>query len=106
MALPWPQWASRCFSSGSQPGSGGPIVEYVWDFGDGNQDNSGPAVSYTYTSPGTFTVTLTIADRQGQSDTAEWPIQISAAVEPPPQPTENRSPNDFRRLSKHQKQSQ
>jgi PKD repeat protein len=83
------------FSSGSQPGSGGPIVEYVWDFGDGNQDNSGPAVTYTYTSPGTFTVRLTVADRQGQSDTAEWPIQISAAVEPPPQPTDELRPGQL-----------
>jgi len=77
------------FSSRSQPGSGGPIVEYVWNFGDGiGQDNSGPAVNYTYTTPGSFTVTLTVSDAQGQSDTVEWGIQISAAVEPPPEATD------------------
>lgn len=73
------------FSSSSQPGSGGPIIEYLWEFGDGNRDNSGPAVTYTYTNAGPFTVRLTVSDAQGQGSTADWPIQISAAVEPPPE---------------------
>jgi PKD repeat protein len=83
------------FSSSSQPGSGGPIIEYLWEFGDGNRDNSGPAVTYTYASPGAFIVRLTVSDAQGQGSTADWPIQISAAVEAPPAPTEELSPEQL-----------
>ncbi|MCP4357946.1 MAG: PKD domain-containing protein, partial [Chloroflexi bacterium] len=74
--------------SASQPGSGGPIVRYQWEFGDGNSDGSGPVVNYTYAAPGSFTVKLTVKDEQGVTGMTEWPVQISAAVEPPPEQTE------------------
>jgi PKD repeat protein len=69
--------------SGSQPGSGGPIVRYAWDFGDGNSAD-GPAVNHTYTTPGSYTVRLAVVDEQGESGVTESPVEISgASIEPP-----------------------
>jgi PKD repeat protein len=69
--------------SGSQPGSGGPIVSYEWDFGDGNTA-AGPAVNYSYTTPGSYIVRLTVTDEQGEAGVTETPVEISgASIEPP-----------------------
>ncbi len=38
------------------------IIDYEWDFGDGSQNGYGETVSYTYTTEGTYTVTLTVTD--------------------------------------------
>ena len=43
------------------------IVRYEWDFGDGST-GIGKKPTHTYTSLGTFTVTLTVYDVVGQSD--------------------------------------
>jgi len=52
----------------------GTIILYEWDFdGDGVYDLSTTTpsiVSYTYTTPGTYTVTLRITDHDGFMDTA------------------------------------
>jgi hypothetical protein len=47
-------------------GSTGPIVQYYWDFGDG-QTASGPTVSHEYRRPGKYKVTLTVVDREGHT---------------------------------------
>jgi len=44
------------------------IMSYVWDFGDG-QVGSGAAPSHTYATGGVFTVTLTVTDDLGLTDT-------------------------------------
>jgi PKD repeat protein len=69
--------------SGSQPGSGGPLGSYQWDFGDGGTDSSGPVVNYAFSDAGSFTVSLTVTDEQGITGVTEWSIEISdASVEP------------------------
>ena len=55
------------------------VVSWVWDFGDG-QSGSGPAVSHSYASPGTYTLSLTITDARGCS--ASQPATVSVAVPP------------------------
>jgi len=46
----------------------GTIVEYFWDFGDGNTA-TGIKVSNTYSESGVYTVTLTVTDDDGATDT-------------------------------------
>jgi len=47
----------------------GQIVNYFWDFGDGNTD-AGNIVTHAYLDNGTYTVTLTITDNDGLKDKA------------------------------------
>jgi hypothetical protein len=66
----------------SQPGTS-PIVRYDWDFGDGNK-GSGAVVRSVYRSPGNYTVTLTVTDQDGLTDTVPAQIEILSAATPEP----------------------
>ncbi|UCG25718.1 MAG: META domain-containing protein, partial [Chloroflexota bacterium] len=68
--------------TGSQAGSS-PIVDYQWQFGDGAQ-GSGPTVQYAYGNPGNYTVSLTVIDQLGLSNTTSQAIAVSAAADQPP----------------------
>ncbi|MCD6383910.1 MAG: PKD domain-containing protein, partial [Thermoplasmata archaeon] len=46
----------------------GKIVNWLWDFGDGNHAN-GKNVSHVYTRPGKYTVSLTVVDDYGSNNT-------------------------------------
>ncbi len=44
----------------------GSIINYTWDFGDGNTTmTTSPAMTHTYTMPGNYNVTLTVTDEFG-----------------------------------------
>jgi YVTN family beta-propeller protein len=46
----------------------GVVASYAWDFGDGqSQAIAAPVATHTYAAPGTYTVTLTVADEEGCS---------------------------------------
>ena len=65
----------------------GTIVQYIWTWGDGSPDTIGtPTASHTYTSAGTYTITLRVIDNQGGSGTTTQSIIVTAAVLPPPPP--------------------
>jgi PKD repeat protein len=50
-------------ASGSKPASGAQISDYHWSFGDGQSDDTQSAVdSHSYSTPGTYTVTLAVYD--------------------------------------------
>lgn len=47
----------------------GDIIDYVWTFGDSTTGN-GPVVEHVYAALGSYTVTLTVTDTQGNTSTA------------------------------------
>jgi PKD repeat protein len=55
----------------------GVIVDYHWDFGDGNTDNgANPDMDYAFSSPGVYTVTLTVTDAGGNIDSDSITITV------------------------------
>lgn len=62
----------------------GTIVNYFWNFGDGNfhTTNSGAPFSHTYSAPGTYYVSLDVWDNNGgQAYTGSAPVHIG--ITPP-----------------------
>ena len=69
-----------CPMSGStSTDSDGTITGYLWDFGDGNSA-TGVAPGHTYTTAGTYDVTLTVTDDDGATDVATTELTVG----PPP----------------------
>jgi serine protease len=66
--------------SGSTAGDAA-IVSYEWTFGDGNI-GSGQTTSHSYASGGTYTVTLTVTDGNGLSDSTSDTVSVSEPVGP------------------------
>lgn len=56
----------------------GKIVRYLWDFGDGSS-GSGEIVQHQYTDPGTYSVSLTVADDGGAMTTRTKEDMISVS---------------------------
>ncbi|MEN8167519.1 MAG: FG-GAP-like repeat-containing protein [Pseudomonadota bacterium] len=56
--------------------SEGTIVDYDWDFGDGNQ-GQGVTVSHLYSAAGDYTVMLTVTDDQGVSDEVSHLVTVA-----------------------------
>ncbi|MDH4169391.1 MAG: PKD domain-containing protein [Acidimicrobiia bacterium] len=61
--------------------SSGSPDSWNWTFGDG-ATATGSSVTHRYTSPGRYTVGLTVANSEGSSF-AEAVIQVAASIEPP-----------------------
>jgi PKD repeat protein len=55
--------------SGSSDGDG-TIVSYAWDFGDGSTAGSGVNPSHSYATAAIYTVSLTVTDNSGLTNTA------------------------------------
>jgi len=51
------------------------IVSYDWDFGD-RTDGTGKIVQHTYTTAGTYIITLTVTDNEGGTDSAQYTLEI------------------------------
>lgn len=57
------------------------VTAWSWDFnGDGTADATTANASFTYTTAGTFDVSLTVQDAQGLSQTKTGAITIAAAI--------------------------
>lgn len=63
----------------SSSDSDGSIVSYAWDFGDGSS-GSGSSQHHTFTAAGNYTVTMTVTDNEGATDSTSVVISVS---EPP-----------------------
>ncbi len=65
------------FDGSKSADSDGWISSYSWDFGDGTV-GSGRVVSHAYGSPGTYTVSLTVTDNSGITDTTTTTVTVIA----------------------------
>jgi PKD repeat protein len=65
-----------------------PIVQWLWDFGDGTTDtNSGMGVPHIYQAPGQYPATLVVVDENGlQSEPSTQLVVVNPPPEPEPQP--------------------
>jgi hypothetical protein len=90
-------------ASASKPATGGQIIDYHWDWGDGQIDDAPtPIDSHTYPAPGIYTVTLSLLDRgctPGPTPTCSYArgkpvsakVRITAPT-PPPSTTTRKPP--------------
>ena len=67
----------RFTSSATDPD--GDQVSTVWDFGDGQQAG-GADIGHTYTTPGTYTATVTVRDPGGLTDTESIQITVTGST--------------------------
>lgn len=59
-------------------------ASYVWDFGDGTPPiTAGPAVSHTYTSAGTFSISLKAINKAGETVGSPQSVLVTAPVTTP-----------------------
>lgn len=78
--VPWTAVFSGLESSGGED----EIVSWAWDFGDGDTGD-GPSIEHTFTSPGTFTVSLVIGTSGGARADASITVSAQFADTTPPQ---------------------
>lgn len=65
--------------SSASSDSDGTIVSRSWDWGDGSTDDVGVTAGHTYTSAGSYTITLTVTDDDGATGVATKVVTVSAA---------------------------
>lgn len=72
------------FDSGGAVGTdGATLASYRWDFGDCSAPASLPNPSHVFTAAGSYTVSLTVTDSNGLSDTAYHDVVVTAFNHPP-----------------------
>jgi kumamolisin len=72
-------------SFSAQVTSGGPAVRYAWDDGVGDGEiGASPSYAPTFKAAGTYTISVTVSDANGNSDNAETSVVISGGTPPPP----------------------
>lgn len=70
------------FDASQSSDAEGPIANFSWDFGDGNQ-KTGQVVQYIFTEEREYQVTLTVTDADGARDVASQLVNVTAGNWPP-----------------------
>jgi PKD repeat protein len=70
------------FDATSSYDADGTIASYQWSFGGGPTE-TGSIVYHQYTAAGLYTVTLTVTDNQGLTNSASKQVQIGTVLQPP-----------------------
>ena len=72
---------SFAFSSAGSGDTDGSIIAYAWDFGDGATSTAANP-SHSYSTPSTYTASLTVYDDRGGSDTDTVDVVVVSNVAP------------------------
>jgi PKD repeat protein len=58
-----------------------PIVNYVWNFGDGNTTSGNyPTITHTYTAAGSYTVILNVTDASGFTSDVAYTVTVQSKL--------------------------
>jgi parallel beta-helix repeat protein len=109
---PWSPWPIASFTYYPEPPyasetvtfdastSYGDIIRYEWDFGDGAPKviESDPVTTHVFNSPGNYTVTLTVTNREGLMDATSklvtvLPFRLEIDVYTSKEPFSGKGPN-------------
>jgi gliding motility-associated-like protein len=60
--------------------AGSKIVNWFWDFGDGNTSNVQAPPAHTYSTAGTYTPNLTVTDNNGCTTSLDSPVSIIVSI--------------------------
>lgn len=68
------------FDASSSTDPEGGLLSYAWDFGDGSDQELGPVVAHTYTTPREYSVVLVVSDAKGATGAATTKISVTSAA--------------------------
>ena len=81
------------FNGTSSIDPNGQIVSFVWDFdNDGQTDSTAPIVDHTFSEAGTYTVSLTVTDNDGNASATAETFAVAAPPEVPHEPVSIQPP--------------
>ena len=69
--------APVAFDGSGSHEEGGSISSYSWNFGDGSAAGSGVTPSHVYAAIGSYTVTLTVIDSNGHTDSVSHTVSVA-----------------------------
>ncbi|MDP5273144.1 PKD domain-containing protein [Chengkuizengella axinellae] len=82
------------FDGSGSSDNDGTIASYEWNFDDGSNPSTRQNPTHSFSAQGVYTVTLTVTDDQGATDTDT--IVITVGDNPPPSGDEETEPNNRR----------
>ncbi len=77
-----PAKSTACSFNATASDIDGSVASYSWDFGDGNSA-TGASANHTYTTPGTYSVTLTVTDDRGAQTFVQQSVTTGTPNLPP-----------------------